>query len=128
MSHIEEVRLMKKRAKAFFKRAIDSLNDGDYDVASFLAEQAVQLALKSLILEKLGDYPRTHSLRRLANLLSKFAEHKDLVKYLEENWRELRLMEDAYIASRYLLREYDRQEAEALIRLARGVLKHGGIL
>lgn len=128
MSHIEEVRLMKKRAKAFFKRAIDSLNDGDYDIASFLAEQAVQLALKSLILEKLGDYPRTHSLRRLVDLLGKFAEYRDLAEYLGENWRELRLMEDAYIASRYLLREYDKQEAEALIRLARGVLKRGGIL
>ncbi|MGC8832340.1 MAG: HEPN domain-containing protein [Thermoproteota archaeon] len=49
---------MRKRAKSFFTRALESLNSGEYDLAAFLSEQAVQLHLKSILLEKIGDYPR----------------------------------------------------------------------
>ncbi|MBO3839931.1 MAG: HEPN domain-containing protein [Thermoproteota archaeon] len=52
MPHIDEVRILQKRAKAFFTRALESLKSEEYDLAAFLSEQAVQLYLKSLLLEK----------------------------------------------------------------------------
>ena len=46
-----------------------SLGSGDYDIAAFMAEQAVQLFLKSIILEVSGEMPRTYSIRQLFNAL-----------------------------------------------------------
>jgi HEPN domain-containing protein len=106
LSHLDEMRLLRKRARAFLARAVDSLNSGDYDVASFLSEQAVQLHLKSILLEKLGDYPRTHSISSLVSIIKKTAGYEALMRFLEENRMGLLLMEDAYISSRYLVREF----------------------
>lgn len=125
MPHMSEVKLLKRRAKAFLSRALDSLSSGDYDLASFLSEQAVQLHLKSILLEKFGDYPRTHSISLLISILKKTSEYNTLTKFFEERRREISLMEDAYIASRYLAREYTREEAEVLINIAKEVLKYG---
>jgi len=122
VAHDDEVRILRRRAKAFLARALDSLNAGDYDLAVFLSEQAVQLHLKSILLEEVGDYPRTHSISSLLSTLRKIPGHEDLVKLLEGRKREVSLMEDAYIASRYLAREYTREEAEALVKTAREVL------
>ncbi len=127
MSSINEVKILKKRAKAFYNRALDSFKAEDYDLASFLSEQAVQLCLESILLEELGDYPRTHSISYLISILSKLSKYKNLIKFLEENKLMVRLMEDSYISSRYLVREFTREEAEALINIAKEVLKHGEI-
>jgi HEPN domain-containing protein len=67
----------------------------------------------------LGDYPRTHSISYLISILNRLSKHKDLIKFLEENRLVVRLMEDSYISSRYLAREFTREEAEALISIAR---------
>ncbi|MGC8577348.1 MAG: HEPN domain-containing protein [Thermoproteota archaeon] len=125
MSHVSEVRLLRRGAKAFLVRAFDSLNSGDHDLASFLSEQAIQLHLKSILLEKLGDYPRTHSISLLISILKKTSSYDALVKFLEERRKDVSLMEDAYIASKYLIKEYTREEAEVLINMAKEVLKHG---
>jgi len=127
LSHLDEMKLLRKRARAFLARAVDSLNSGDYDVASFLSEQAVQLHLKSILLEKLGDYPRTHSISSLVSIIKKTAGYEALMRFLEENRMGLRLMEDAYISSRYLVREFAKEEAEMLINIATEVLKHGEV-
>jgi len=120
VTHDDEVRILRRRAKAFLARALDSLNAGDYDLAVFLSEQAVQLHLKSILLEEVGDYPRTHSISSLISTLRKIPGHEGLVS-LEGRKREVSLMEDAYIASK-LAREYTREEAEALVKTAREVL------
>jgi len=57
MPHRRDVEILGRRVRGFLKRAVDSLNSGDYDLAAFLSEQAVQLHLKSILLEKVGDYP-----------------------------------------------------------------------
>lgn len=99
-------------------RALDSLSSGDYDLASFLSEQAVQLHLKSILLAKVGDYPRSHSITLLISILKK-ACGEEFIRFFER-WRsEISLMEDAYIASRYLVREYSREEAESLVNFAK---------
>lgn len=125
MPHIYEVKLLRKRAKSFFTRALESFNSGEYDLAAFLSEQAVQLHLKSILLEKIGDYPRVHSILTLASILNRLPDCKELARFLEKSKTEIRLLEDAYIASRYLVREYTREEAEILVNVAKEVLKHG---
>ena len=122
MSHMDEVAILRRRTKAFLNRALDSLEAKDYDVASFLSEQAVQLYLKSLLLEELGDYPRTHSISTLLTILGKVEKYKNVAKILEIKKREIRLMEDAYISSRYLVREFDEEEAQTLIKLAKEII------
>ncbi|MEM2096269.1 MAG: HEPN domain-containing protein [Candidatus Caldarchaeum sp.] len=57
--HVEEVELLRRRARSLLARSGDSLVDGDYDVASFPSEQSLRLYLKSILLEELGDFPRT---------------------------------------------------------------------
>jgi len=119
---MDEVAILRRRTKAFLNRALDSLEAKDYDVASFLSEQAVQLYLKSLLLEELGDYPRTHSISTLLTILGKVEKYKNVAKILEIKKREIRLMEDAYISSRYLVREFDEEEAQTLIKLAKEII------
>ncbi|MBS7655802.1 HEPN domain-containing protein [Candidatus Bathyarchaeota archaeon] len=127
MSSINEVKILRRRAKAFYNRALDSLNAKDYDLASFLSEQAVQLYLKSILLKELGDYPRTHSISHIISILKKLSNYKDLINFLEENRLAVRLMEDSYISSRYLIREFSREEAKILINIAKEVLKRGEV-
>lgn len=116
---------MRKRAKSFFTRALESLNSGDYDLAAFLSEQSAQLYLKSVLLEKTGDYPRVHSILTLVSILKKIPDCKDLAEFLEKKKVEIRLLEDAYMASRYLLKEYLKEEAETLVNFSKEVLKYG---
>ncbi|MEN2975297.1 MAG: HEPN domain-containing protein [Candidatus Caldarchaeales archaeon] len=127
MSHLNEIRILRRRAKGFLEKAVDSLNSGDYDLAAFLSEQSVQLHLKSILLEKIGEYPRTHSISTVLSILMRVPNCSNLVKLLEEKKIELRLMEDAYIVARYLVEEYSKEEAEILVDLARQVLKYGEI-
>lgn len=44
--------------------------------------------------------------------LKKLTNYNSLLKFLEEKRNEIRLMEDTYIASRYLVREYTESEAK----------------
>lgn len=127
MSHSHEVRLLRRRARGFLERACDSLSSGDYDLVAFLSEQAVQLLLKSILLEKIGDYPHTHSISTILSILKKVPGCEELVRFLEDRRAELSLMEDAYIAARYLVREYSEKEAQILMNLAKEVLKYGEI-
>lgn len=76
-----------RSTKAFLNIDLDSLEAKDYDVASFLSEQAVQL-YKSLLLEELGDYPRTHSISNLLTILGKLEKYKNVAKILEIKKRE----------------------------------------
>ncbi len=90
---------------------------GDYDLACFMAEQAVQLYLKSLIFELSREVPRTHSIRQLLSVLSKL-----LSVQFEFDRRSLVFLEDAYIKARYLGVNYDRDDAEDAIKIAEEVI------
>ncbi|MCS7138320.1 MAG: HEPN domain-containing protein [Candidatus Caldarchaeum sp.] len=125
--HIDEIKLLQKRAKSFLKRAEESLNSGDYDTAVFLAEQAAQLHLKSVLLSEVGDYPRTRSISYLHQLLRKIPAQAELTRFLDSSKDEIRLLEDAYIASRYLMREYSDEEAQSSITFAKKVLLYGAL-
>ena len=56
---------LRDNADAFLRNAEKLLEDGEFKLAAFNSEQAVQLYLKYLIGSKLGDFPKTHSLKRI---------------------------------------------------------------
>ena len=115
---------MRGRSLRMLDSAKRSLGSGDYDIAAFMAEQAVQLFLKSVILEVSGEMPRTHSIRQLLNALRLvLGKHEDIDQFVVRSRSLIIRLEDAYINSRYVLREYEREEAEELVTFAEEVLE-----
>jgi len=94
--HKEEVELFLKRARNFLEGAKERFEKNDWDLTCFMAEQSVQLFLKATILEKGGEFPRTHSLRQLFSILSNLIEKSEL-KY---DRKSLLFLESAYLNSR----------------------------
>ena len=54
----EEVRRFKEKADAFLDTAIYNFEKGKYDLTAFNIEQAIQLYIKTKLLELLGEFPR----------------------------------------------------------------------
>ncbi len=113
----EEVERLRKRAVSFLEAAEERLKAGSYDISCFLAEQAVQLYLKSVILEFSGEIPRTHSIRKLLSILSNLLNIK-----FDFDRKELIFLEDAYIKARYLSSEYGEEDAKNAISTARRLM------
>ena len=119
-----ETNLLRKRAKKFEKLAKFCLRNNDFDLAVFNSEQAVQLLLKTFLLEQQGWYPKTHSIFELLNLCGKFKS--GMKNFIRKERLAISLLEDSYITSRYVAREFTKEEAEEAIRFMKrlkGVLE-----
>ncbi len=79
--------------------------------------------LKYRLLVRSGGYPRTHSLRRLIRELGE--RDRSILELLEDERSLLYVtkLEDAYVASRYLLRGYEGREVKDAYRFVTEVLK-----
>ena len=110
----EEYEFLVERSRRFYETALILIERGFYDLAVFSLEQSLQLYLKACLL-KLGlDYPRTHSVRRLLELIYEVTK-RDVIKELLTRFSvELGALEDAYITSRYVARSYSFEEADRL--------------
>ncbi|GBC68586.1 hypothetical protein HRbin01_00269 [archaeon HR01] len=118
MGKIDEAKLLRRRALDFLDNARYLLGRGVYDLSSFSAEQAVQLYLKSKLLEVVGDYPTTYSVINLLRLLMAAAKDLRLERFIDERWSELRRLEEAYLSSRYFYSSYEKRDAEDLVDIA----------
>ena len=76
MTRKEEEKNLLRRSKEFLTTAEYQKSKGFYDLAAFSLEQALQLFLKSRILAQGINYPRTHSVRELLEILSKVVPEK----------------------------------------------------
>jgi HEPN domain-containing protein len=104
--------------------ARDSLGKGDYDIAAFLAEQSVQLYVKSLLFDYAGAVPRVHAARQLLNSLKAVVDQPAQIdKFVAKNRSLLIRLEDTYINSRYVAREYDGEEAKELVDFAQEAIE-----
>ncbi len=118
----ELVEKLRHRAMVFLREAKRFLEEGEYDLACFSAEQAVQLYLKSVFLKLFGEAPRIHGVRELLGLLAsrlrqeEFKEEAvEIKEFTRENRYALSVLEDAYIDARYTIRGFTEEEArEAL--------------
>ena len=114
----EEVGKFKEKADAFLDTAIYNFEKGRYDLAAFNIEQAVQLYIKTKLLELLGEFPRTHSLVTLLRELSRVFKEEEVERFRKENIGMLTKLSDVYITSRYYTREFYKDEVKELIEFA----------
>ena len=113
MTKKEEYEHLLRRSREFYETAILQLEKGFYDLAAFSLEQSLQLFLKAKVLERGVDYPRTHSIRRLLEILSEVVEREisNVLRELVDKYSlEPASIEDAYITSKYIPREFRREE------------------
>ncbi len=115
--------LLKKRALSFLRDARVDFENGDYDLVLFHVEQFTQLYVKYLLYRRVGDYPKTHSLIRLLRDLIRIYSNCGLKELFDEYLEVLYLLEECYISSRYLPREYDRDIASKILNLSKKLLE-----
>ena len=114
---------LKRRAMEFYKLARRNFEDGFYNISAFEIEQACQLYLKYILFKKAGDYPKVHFLTVLLEELHKAIGDIRIKEFLKENTLALQSMESAYLSSRYLGKEYNRDEVESLLDFADKLVK-----
>jgi len=117
--HKDEVELFLKRAKNFLDGAKQRFQKEDWDLTCFMAEQSVQLITKAIILEKGGELPKTHSIRKLFALLY---ELTDFVGFKYDR-KALLFLESSYLNSRYFNFTYEKEDAEEAIKIAEEIKK-----
>ena len=114
--------LLKKRALSFLRDARSDFEHGDYDLVLFHIEQFIQLYSKYLLYIKIGDYPKTHSIIRLLKDVAKVYDDRSIDDFVSRNLEALYLLEEAYISSRYLPREYDQDIATRILKIGEDIL------
>ncbi|MBA7516544.1 hypothetical protein ES705_08592 [subsurface metagenome] len=112
--HKEEIELFLKRARNFLDGAKERFQKEDWDLTCFMAEQSVQLFIKAIILEKGGEVPKTHSIRKLFGLLYQLTKDK-VFKY---DRKALIFLESAYLNSRYFSFVYEKEDAKEALKIA----------
>lgn len=109
---------LKKRALEMLRLADKAFELGMYNMTLFHCEQAVQLYLKYLLASRVGDYPRTHKMGELLEGVGKV-----LGEPLEFPSMTLDLLEEAYITSRYLPKEYSRETARDVLEFVKDFIR-----
>lgn len=123
MTKLEEAEYLLRRSRRFYETATMQMDRGFYDLAAFSLEQSLQLFLKASLL-KLGiDFPRTHSVRRLLEMLHEITGENRIKEILHRFNVELGALEDAYIMSRYVARDYNREEVERFKKVVEEVTR-----
>ena len=109
---------LRKKAMAFLRSAHDDFSRGDYDLVIFHVEQFIQLYLKHLLYVKIGDYPKTHSLTYLARYIIKTYGDEKFKEFFSKHLEIFYLLEEAYLSSKYLPRQYGKEIAERILNFA----------
>ncbi|MEM1831279.1 MAG: HEPN domain-containing protein [Desulfurococcaceae archaeon] len=115
--------ILRRRAESFLRHAFDDFERGDYDLVLFHVEQAIQLYAKYLLYRKLGDFPKTCSIVSLLRDLSRIYESRELESFVNSRIELLYLLEESYITSRYIPREYDLEIAKRALELGKKLLE-----
>ena len=118
---------LKENAEYFEKKAIEALKEKPRFVL-FFTEQALQLYIKYILAKTMDDYPKTHNLRVLFQILSQF--DSKAVEFYDEHSDVLDLIEESYITARYIGKEYSIKSAKRAIEVLKNskrCLKNGWI-
>jgi len=114
LSKREEYERLIRRSDEFHTTAMMQAERRMYDLAVFSLEQSLQLYVKASLLKHGVDFPRTHGIRSLLNMLAQLTGKDDIKQLLTTYSMELGSLEDAYIVSRYMPRTYTAEEFERL--------------
>ena len=122
--------VLRKRAQMFLQEAEEDLEKGFYDLASFHAEQALQLFLKAMLSRLSGEEVRGHEIRELLATLAftlkieGFEEESERLGEIAKRFRrELVELEEAYYEARYKPYPYSKEEAEELVKAAKLIIE-----
>ncbi len=119
---VEDVEILKERALKFLNNAERLIDEGIYDLAAFNLQQFVELYLKYKLFLIAGEYPKTHSLKRLIKEIGKFLKKEQEVKlFLEKNIDRISNLENAYIVARYIPTEFEKKEVENMLEVAKKI-------
>ena len=120
----EEADSLRKRSRDYLQTYEFHMSKGMYALAIFDLEQAIQLYIKASLLDEGVAYPRTHSLRRLLEILAGVRNDDKLMKIVKDYAVELRLLEEAYISSRYVAYEFAEDEVVKVKRAVEEIMKY----
>ncbi len=110
-----EISFLEKRAKSFLRDANFAIKEKRWFAAAFHLEQSCQLYLKYYLFKKLKDFPKTHSIVHLLELIGKsYNKEKEIKKILEENKEIISDLEEAYLTSRYLPVEFYEEQIKKM--------------
>ncbi|MEJ2771710.1 MULTISPECIES: HEPN domain-containing protein [unclassified Stygiolobus] len=118
---------LKNNALDFLNYAKLLLRDGRYNLALFSLEQALQLGLKYYISKLTGSFPKTHDIVDLLKRIIELTENKKLKEVLNAEISTLDLLKQAYIASRYLPTNYDKEAVEKALNVVEVIFNELGI-
>jgi len=118
----ELIEKLKKRAKRFLIDAKSDFESNEYDVALFHLEQAVQLSLKAKILSFGVEFPKTHEIRKLIEIVKELGI-KEIEEVIKDKERIIELLELAYISSRYLPISFSEKDAKEAFEFAEKLYK-----
>jgi len=120
----QEAEALRRRSSDYMQTFEFHMSRGMYALAIFDLEQAAQLYVKARLLEEGVAYPRTHSIRRLLELLAGVKGDERLKKVVKEYAVELKLLEEAYISSRYVASEFSEEEVTKVKRAVEEIMKY----
>lgn len=112
---IEEIEFLKKQSLKAYELSKRAFEDGNYNWSIFLLEQAIQLLIKYLLALKIGHYSKTHKLSRLFEEISEL--YPEFYEFYRENRDKFTVIEDSYLLSRYLGKEYEKEDVEDKFKL-----------
>lgn len=107
-----------KKSGRFLENAEENFSKNYPDIAMFSLYQSLELFLKGLLISKSGDFPHTHNIGSLLELLKEFVDNMgiDLInRYLEDYSLEISMITDAYTASRYFESSYTLNSVNKII-------------
>lgn len=119
----KELEFLKKRAGKFHSYAVAAFKSGDYEMAAFHIEQSLQLYLKYTIGDLLGDFPKTHSISRLLENVTKASGDKSFSAFVEKEPNIVSNLEEVYLTARYLPAEFTEKQVANLISFADKVIR-----
>jgi len=120
----EEAEALKDRCRNYLETYEFHMSREMYALAMFDLEQALQLYVKAKLLEEGVAYPRTHSIRRLLEILADVKGDDELMSLIRKYAIELRLLEEAYITSRYVAIEFRKDEVLKVKKAFDEVMNH----
>lgn len=125
---LEEIEFLKKQSVKAYELSKRAFEEENYNWSIFLLEQAIQLLLKYLLALKVGYYPKTHRLSKLFEEVSEL--YPEFYEFYKKNRDTFTVIEDSYLLSRYLGKEYEKEDVkdkfELYEKLRKMVEKHEG--
>ncbi len=125
MTADDETKLLMQRSERFLENVKHNIEVGFLDIAAFSLEQSIELFLKSKVLERVGDFPHTHNLRTLMEVLSDQSAQEcsgRIKSILDRYGVTLIAIQDAYITSRYFASSVEKSDLSKMVEVVREIL------